>query len=221
MSDRPVTFLSDGLSLEGVLHLPQGPGPFPAVVVCHPHPQMGGNMDNNVVMASCAGLLQQGVAVLRFNFRGVDGSQGVSKAAEAEVQDALGAVEYLRGLAEVDASHLGLLGYSFGAGVALQAMARGLNVQAFGVIGCGAARLREAALLKLSQPKLFIAGDRDQAAPGEQFHTLTQQFTDPKEAHQIQNGDHFLEGHESKVADLVGGFFHRWLGPQPQASRGG
>ena len=29
-------------NLEGFLHLPEGDGPFPAVVVCHPHPQMGG-----------------------------------------------------------------------------------------------------------------------------------------------------------------------------------
>ncbi len=212
MPDRSVTFPSEGLALEGVLHVPDGKGPFPGVVVCHPHPRMGGTMANNVVLASCWGLQQKGVASLRFNFRGVGGSQGISEAGDAEVLDALHALECLQGEQEVDPSRLGLLGYSFGAGVALQAMAKGLQVQAFGVIAGLSSRSREAASLQLPLPKLFIGGDEDQMAPGEQFLILTKQVADPKEAHQIKGGDHFLGGHEREIADLVGGFFSRWLG---------
>ena len=40
--------------LDGVLQLPDAPGPLPAVAVCHPHPQMGGDMDNAVVRVICA-----------------------------------------------------------------------------------------------------------------------------------------------------------------------
>ncbi len=212
MPYRSVTFLSEGLALEGVLQVPEGEGPFPGVVVCHPHPRMGGDMDNNVVLASCRGLIRQGVACLSFNFRGVGGSQGVSQGTEAEVRDAMDAVEYLRGLQEVDASRLGLLGYSFGAGITLQAMAKGLPVQAFGVIAGLSSRSQGSASLQLPLPKLFIGGDQDQMAPGEQFLTLTKQVADPKEAHQIKGGDHFLWGHEEEVAKLVGGFFSRCLG---------
>jgi len=51
-------FSSGGLSLEGVLALSQGTGPFPAVIVCHPHPLYGGSMDNNVVNGICRKLPQ-------------------------------------------------------------------------------------------------------------------------------------------------------------------
>ncbi|MSQ40794.1 MAG: alpha/beta hydrolase [Dehalococcoidia bacterium] len=212
MPDRSVTFFSEGLTLEGVLHVPDGQGPFPGVVVCHPHPRMGGTMDNNVVVASCWGLRQQRVASLRFNFRGVGGSQGVSEAGDAEVLDALHALECLQGVEEVNTARVGLLGYSFGASIALQAVARGPEVRAVGVIGCPAPRLKEAVASGLLMPKLFIAGDLDQAVPGDQFQALTQQFQDPKEVYQILGGDHFLFGHEREIADLVGGFFSRWLG---------
>jgi alpha/beta superfamily hydrolase len=53
-----VRFPSGELSLEGILAIPQGTGPFPAVIVCHPHPLYGGSMDNNVVNSLCEALAQ-------------------------------------------------------------------------------------------------------------------------------------------------------------------
>ena len=87
MPDTQVAFSSGTLSLQGILHLPVGDGPFPGVVVFHPHPHMGGSMQNNVVIACCSGLVNQGIAALRFNFRGVGESQGVSEAGDAEIAD--------------------------------------------------------------------------------------------------------------------------------------
>ena len=75
MKQERVTFPSGELSLEGVCHLPEGEGPFPGVVVCHPHPSYGGNMDSFVVIAVCRALCDAGIAGLRFNFvlQGTDG----------------------------------------------------------------------------------------------------------------------------------------------------
>ena len=218
MPDSQVTFPSESLSLEGVLHLPAGEGPLPAVVVCHPHPRMGGNMHNNVVMAACWGLISQGIAALRFNFRGVGGSEGVSEAGDAEIADAVSALDYLRSLEEMDDFRLGIVGYSFGASVALQVATQGADVTAMGVIACPAPRLNEATSQELAMPKLFIAGDMDQAVPTDQFQTLTQRFTDPKEIHSIQGGDHFLWGHEQEISELVGAFFWQWLAQQGSRS---
>ena len=65
------------LDLEGVVAQPDaGLGPWPGVVMCHPHPLFGGNMDNNVVLAVTSALNDQGFATLRFNFRGVGNSEG-------------------------------------------------------------------------------------------------------------------------------------------------
>jgi len=47
-----------------------------AALVCHPHPLYSGNMHNNVVARVTPDLVATGLAVLRFNFRGVGRSQG-------------------------------------------------------------------------------------------------------------------------------------------------
>jgi hypothetical protein len=44
MKMTEVIFTSGELELEGVLGLPDGEAPFPAVVVCHPHPLNGGRV---------------------------------------------------------------------------------------------------------------------------------------------------------------------------------
>ena len=43
----------------------------PGVVICHPHPQFGGSMDNNVVWALCDAFVERGYVAVAFNFRGV------------------------------------------------------------------------------------------------------------------------------------------------------
>ena len=63
-----MTFPCGDLSLEGVCSVPEGKGPFAAVVVCHPHPLYGGMMDNNVVIAVCRAALQTSIASLRLTF---------------------------------------------------------------------------------------------------------------------------------------------------------
>ncbi len=76
MKQTRVSFVSGGLVLEGMLAVPEGTGPFPAVIVCHPHPLYGGSMDNNVVNSISETLVQASLVSLKFNFRGVGGSQG-------------------------------------------------------------------------------------------------------------------------------------------------
>ena len=50
MRQSAVSFKAKDLNIEGVIAQPDGiTGPFPGVVICHPHPLFGGNMDNSVV----------------------------------------------------------------------------------------------------------------------------------------------------------------------------
>ena len=77
MRQSAVSFKTEGLTFEGVITQPdEGSGPWPGVVICHPHPLHGGSMDNNVVLALAMGLVEEGFVTLRFNFRGVGGSEG-------------------------------------------------------------------------------------------------------------------------------------------------
>src|ERR1044071_6569767 len=101
-------------ALEGELWVPDVAGPVPGVVVAHPHPLRGGSMDSNVVLAVCQGLQAAGIAALRFNFRGVDGSEGEHGEGIAEAGDVLGALSFLAEQPSIDARRVGLAGYSFG-----------------------------------------------------------------------------------------------------------
>ena len=120
MDPLPVTIDGPAGGLEGCLHLPEDGRPIAGVVVCHPHPLMGGDMHNNVVMGLCRELVGCGMAILRFNFRGVGASAGTHDQGRGEMEDAREALRYLVSLAEIDDRSIGLAGYSFGAGVAME-----------------------------------------------------------------------------------------------------
>src|SRR5579884_1047828 len=94
MPETCLTIPAGDITLEGVLDAPEGDGPFPAVVVCHPHPQYGGDMSNNVVLAAVRGLRGRGIGSLRFNFRGVGRSGGSYAAGAGERDDVRAALAH-------------------------------------------------------------------------------------------------------------------------------
>ena len=95
-----VSFQTAGLSFEGVVAQPDATGgPWPGVVICHPHPLHGGSMHNNVVMALALGLADEGFVTIRFNFRGVGDSEGEHGEGETEYQEVLGALDMITGMA--------------------------------------------------------------------------------------------------------------------------
>ena len=89
-------------------------------VVCHPHPQHGGTMDNKVVQTLARAFVHLGWRSVRFNFRGVGASVGVWDDGMGEVDDALAVIAAHRTAGEP----FMLAGFSFGAYVASQAAAR-------------------------------------------------------------------------------------------------
>lgn len=89
-------------------------------VVCHPHPQHGGTMDNKVAQTLARAFVQTGHRSVRFNFRGVGASQGVWDDGRGEVDDALAVIEAHRD----PALPLLLAGFSFGGYVAAEAARR-------------------------------------------------------------------------------------------------
>lgn len=116
----PITFHSDSLSIEGNLALVPNPGQ-PGLVICHPHPLLGGNFDDSRVRAIFDIAHSFGFNALCFNFRGTGNSQGSFGQGISETQDTISAVRYLRNHSHVDGSRIALCGYSFGGSVALVA----------------------------------------------------------------------------------------------------
>jgi alpha/beta superfamily hydrolase len=153
-----------GFTLEGEAQLRDG---APAAVVCHPHPAFGGRMDNPLVAALADACAAAGFSALRFNFRGLDGSQGTPTGGVAEHEDVAAAIAWAR---EQGAPRVALVGYSFGALMAARAIADGADVSAFAAVGfpttiLGHAPDRVAVVeraLDRRVPWLFVEGDADQ-----------------------------------------------------------
>ena len=148
----------------GATDLPADP-PRGTVVLCHPHPQFGGTLDNKVVQTLARAFLQLGYRAVRFNFRGVGASAGQWDEGRGEVDDALAVIATER------AAHPGLPlalgGFSFGGYVAAQAadrlQAAGQPVQRLVLVGPATSRFAMPAAV--APDTVVIHGESDDVVP--------------------------------------------------------
>ena len=199
---RALTFACGDLTLEGALHIP-AITPAPGVVVCHPHPEMGGDMENNVVMAICEALVDKGFAALRFNFRGVGGGDGAFDQGKGEQDDIRAALAQLSDSPEVDAKRIGLIGYSFGAMVAAE-VASG-DLRALGLVSppIGFSDLRVA----WGCPAIVVGGSEDPIAPADRLKVVAD--APGVELRIVSAADHSWWGHEDVLGPVLADFFER------------
>ena len=205
--DTPITVPADGVELEAVLRLPDRAGPFPAVVVCHPHPQYGGNMTNNVVLAVVRGLVASGIAALRFNFRGVGQSTGSHEGGVGERDDASAAVGWLRAHTGVDPARIGLAGYSFGESMAAGAVGTGVAALALIAPPIGDDRAALPDLANYPGPVLILAGAADEYCTPAALAFLARRLDGRADLQVLARVDHFWGGDEPEIATRVGAFF--------------
>jgi alpha/beta superfamily hydrolase len=206
---EPVTFeTEDGLTIEGLLHLPEAT-PAAGIVACHPHPQYGGEMHNNVVGAICRAALDQGIAALRFNFRGVGDSQGEYDSGVGEQKDVAGALASLSERPEIDRSRVGLTGYSFGAAVALRAADHGINALLAVSVPTVAFKVEAPAD---SCPVLFVSGDRDEYSDPAELHKIAGELGERASVVIMPGVDHFWWGSDERLVATAGEFLAKHLG---------
>ncbi len=118
INEEERVFWKNGVYLgEGLWHRSSGDS---GVVICHPHPLMGGSMYNNVVETLCNVFSSCDYSTLRFNFRGVGESTGIYDEGREEKQDVLSACKFLK---NQGVEKIVLAGYSFGAWVCCRLLA--------------------------------------------------------------------------------------------------
>lgn len=125
-------FESAGARLNGIFYLPDGPGPYPVVVLLHGNPGNERNLD--VAQA----LRRAGYATLYFNYRGSWGSGGTFSRSHA-IEDVNAALRFVRSpLAakryRADSLRVALVGHSMGGWLALLAAARDPRVGCVGAL---------------------------------------------------------------------------------------
>jgi len=197
--ERPITFPSGPLTLEGTLHLPNAT-PAPGIMVCHPHPQYGSDMHNNVVSAICEVAVEGGIVALRFNFRGAGASQGKYDNGIGERNDVRAALAYMRALPEVDAERIALAGYSFGAAVAVRA-APSADLHAF--MGVSMPTMMPLEGVQLACPALFVSGDDDEYSDAGELTAFVRGLGPQAELKLLPGLGHFWFGVESELKNIV------------------
>ena len=208
-----LAFRCKRLTLEGVLTLPDElPQPFPGVVMCHPHPMLGGNMDNPVVTSLCRAAGEAGVASFRFNFRGVEGSEGEFKGGDAEHEDVKAALNMLRRWPGVDSKRIALAGYSFGAGVILRGLRHFRAARSLVLIAPPISAVRDSRIVKDKRHKLFVVGREDRLVSSVDLQRALDGVREPIRFREISGGDHSLSGREWEMADEVVRFVRQTCG---------
>jgi alpha/beta superfamily hydrolase len=168
-------------------------------VVCHPHPQHGGTMDNKVVQTLARAFAQLGYTAVRFNFRGVGASQGAWAGGAGEIDDALAVVAALR----PPARPLVLAGFSFGGYVASQAAARlgaagAAPAERLVLVGPAASRFDMAAV---PPDTLVIHGEADDVVPLAAVFDWARPQSLPVTV--IPGAGHFFHGQLTLLKNLV------------------
>ena len=208
MRQSAVSFKAKGMNFEGIVATPDDVGgPIPGVVICHPHPLFGGNMDNNVVIAVSFALVDQGFATLRFNFRGVGNSDGEHTKGEKEHEEVLGAFELMKAWPGVDSRQIGLVGYSFGTSVILGSSAVQKKARCIALVSPNIRALNDTPLKKSKTPTFIITGSRDKLISEEGLQSNLDAFQRSPEFEVVNGADHFWGGMERQLVGPVSEFF--------------
>ena len=184
-------------------------------IICHPLPTEGGTMHNKVVTMAARALRECGVATLRFNFRGVGGSEGAFDDGDGELDDLRAVAAWAR--AQHPDKALWLAGFSFGAWVSLR----------------GAVELDAAALISIAPPVgrswdfdaialptvpwLVIQGDADEIVDATAVRDWVASLPSPPQLVDMPDTSHFFH---RKLMDLRGALkngVRGWL-PSPPAA---
>lgn len=210
------TFSIDGPAgrLEAILESPRDGTPAGGAVICHPHPQHGGTMQNKVAHTLARAFVNCGFRALRFNFRGVGLSDGQYDDARGEYDDALAAVDWLRD--ENGKSPLWLGGFSFGAAIAVRAA---VACEADGLVTVAPAVSRFAGSLDRQPdcPWLIVQGDEDELVAVDETIEWVNRLDPGPELRVFDGAEHFFHGRIVELRQSVEEFVakHALLGTDP------
>jgi len=177
--------------LEALLEEPDGQEPVKAALVCHPHPKGGGTMHNKVVYRIARGLRRTGCVVLRFNYRGVNLSEGIYDAGRGETDDARVALNAIR--SRYPALPVVLAGFSFGSRIALRLAGEEQGLERVIAVGFPTTIPEHGYVNDVKIPKYFVQSTEDAFGPRDQFSAFYESVPEPKHLDWVAAGDHFFK----------------------------
>ncbi len=242
MIEESINFLSDGFKLEGVLsysddesnesveensqnQLNMADISPQVVLLCSPHPNLGGDMENNVILDIAETLAKSGFITLRFNYRGVgeseSGLQDIAqkfeyweKTMDTEhygdfVTDVNSAQEFLRKTVKNSFPEkfpfvsFSSIGYSFGGVLCMRLLSTDSTIKSGICISLPFGKYDLSFVRSLTKPKYFICSDGDFASTLDEARQSFKYFADPKRMDVLVNCDHFYREVENVVSKKI------------------
>ena len=203
---------------DALIEVPAGPrlearlaladGPRGGLVVCHPHPLYGGDMDNPVVVRTVEVAAQSGLSTCRFNFRGMGRSSGTHGKGEGEQDDVKAALAML-GQRLPAGKPVGLAGYSFGAWVSASVAATGISLAALCLIAPPLSMFDFGTLAGSDRALLIVAGTRDTYCPTSGLAALAERVPGAR-IETVEGADHFFFGKLFPLGELIRSWTDHW-----------
>ena len=194
---KKVRFFSENFEIEGLFSKKDEKK---GVVVTHPHPLYGGDMYNLVVETIVHVYNIKGYSTLKFNFRGVGGSQGTYDDGHGEQKDVLAALSFLgdMGMEQID-----LAGYSFGAWVNAHAVQEDVAVKNMVMISPPAGFMDFSTIGPMERLKLVVTGSRDDIAPADVVKQMCSVWNPNARFVVIDGADHFYGGYLNQLEAVL------------------
>jgi len=191
--EKSVIIPCGDIRLEGLLNKnSSGKG----VVVTHPHPLYGGDMDNPVVDEIARSFFEQGFTTLRFNFRGTGKSSGMFENGIGEGDDVKAALAYLKASGIFGVY---LAGYSFGARINASVVSSGYDLQDHIMVSPPLGFMSFDEVLAMPLTGLIVTGANDDIAPPVLVTSAIHRWQINPQFEVIEKCDHFYTGCLNKL----------------------
>lgn len=181
----------------------------PAALFLAPHPQHGGTMNNKVIYTLFHAFARRGFSCLRFNYRGVGKSAGSYAKGEGELADAASAVDFLSSNIK-DASQVWIVGFSFGAWIALQLLMRRPDISHFVAVAPPVNMFDFNFLSPCPEEGLIIQGLQDEIVPAQKVSALHQRLVTVDKVNvaykTFEQADHFFKNHLQDLDAYIGDY---------------
>jgi dipeptidyl aminopeptidase/acylaminoacyl peptidase len=230
-----VTFRSEGMKISGILHLPDEKNP-PCVIASH---GLLSSKDSEKYIALGERISGEGMAMLRFDFRGIGESEGNEEdnTISKKIADLCAAIDFIRSYSSLG-NRIGLIGSSLGGFLSLIRASGDKEIRAV-VIWATPLHLDDLGSKKQEEdtplppeaffedlPKhrllpllnkvahcLVIHGEKDEFVPLDQALGIFYNLSAPKELHVIGQADHRLTdpAHRQRAIELSVAWLKRYL----------
>jgi len=194
---QKIKFLSEEYEIEGLLNKGDEKK---GVVVTHPHPLYGGDMNSMVVESIVHVYHMKGYSTLKFNFRGVGRSQGIYDNGLGEQKDVLSALSFL---SDMGMERIDLAGYSFGAWVNAHALQKDTLTEQMIMVSPPVGFMDFKSIVTMNPLKFVVTGNRDDIAPADVIEKMISTWNPDARFEVIDGADHFYGGYLNQLEAVL------------------